>query len=128
MTNKKLVYVVLRRSGKPMTFKTGMSLYPDSSTEMDYLSLLSTIASDIDGAGGDYDEPYALMLNGEIVDKNIMAKALAYRKDRVAASEAALRYVQNLHAAPFDRRGAPGYNPPGIDVWTIEKKGVKRAS
>lgn len=125
MTDKKLLYVVLRRSGKPMTFKSGISMYPENSTEMDYLSLLSAVAADIDGAGGDYDEPHTLMLNGEVIDKNLMAKALAYRKDRVAAAEAALRYVQNLHSAPFDKRGVPGYNPPGIDVWTVTKKGVK---
>jgi hypothetical protein len=125
MSETKLVYVVLRRSGKPMTFKSGLSMYPDASTEMAYLSLLSAIASDIDGAGGDYDEPYALMLNGEIVDKNIMTKALAYRKDMVAATDAARDKVRNMHAAPFDKRGAPGYNPPGIDLWTVTKKGAR---
>jgi hypothetical protein len=97
MSEPKKVYVVMRRSGAIMRFRDALSGDGFASAGP-YTSILDTIANEMNSAGGDYDEPSKLFLNGEIVvDSGLASKAYSYQRDAVAARERARRAVNALH-------------------------------
>jgi len=118
-------YVVMRKSGRVMMFRGGLGADATHS-QGPYFSILETIATELMSAGSDYDPPEKLFLNGKVVvDCGLDSLAYDYQRDKVAAREAASNAVANIHTpawAPDDEH-APGYNPPGIDAWTVKKAG-----
>lgn len=97
MTDKKDVYVVMRASGKIMQFRDGIS-GDRSQSAGPYTSILDTIANEMSGSGGDWDQPEKLFLNGVLViDSGLSSKAFEYQRDSVAAREQARRAVNKLH-------------------------------
>ncbi len=113
------VYVVIRKSGHVMNFGSGATC-----SSGPYLAILSIIAAEMNSAGSNYDPPEKLFLNGAcVVDKRLSDLAFNYGRDQADARAAAQREVENIHTpgwAPDDER-ALGYNPPGIDKWTVRK-------
>jgi len=119
----KKTYVVMRKSGRVMMFRGGLGA-DNTHSQGPFLSILDTIATELMSAGSDYDPPEKLFLNGKVVvERGLDSLAYAYRQDSVAAAGAASDEVKNIHTpawAPDDEH-APGYNPPGIDAWTVKK-------
>lgn len=117
------VYVVMRRSGAVMPFLDALS-GGRTESEGPYLHILDTVANEMQSAGSTWDAPSKLFLNGlVVVDKGLADLAWAYRQDAQNARDAAQREVKNLHMPPWlpaDEQ-KPGYNPPGIDTWTVKK-------
>lgn len=116
------VYVVMRKSGKLMT--PGGTL-GGSGTDWGagpYLHILDAISRESGQSGRDYDVPDRLFLNGqEVVPSGLWKLASAYIADREGAQSAAKRAVENMHAPSFTDE-APGFNPPGFDLWTVSKR------
>jgi hypothetical protein len=115
-------YVVMTRAGNIRRFSGGLS----SGTESlgPYLSILDGIYIEFQSAGGNWDRPDKLFLNGKIVVESGLADlAWKYAQDRAAATQAAVNAVRNIHIqdwAPDDEQ-KPGFNPPGVDVWEVRK-------
>lgn len=123
MSEPKNSYVVMRKSGRVMTLGSGMGASVHS--EGSYLHILDKIASEHNSAGSNYDPPEKLFLNGKcVVESRLAHLAWEYDRDLVAAKTAAVREVQNLHTPSWrpDSERAPGYNPPGIDEWTVRRR------
>lgn len=122
-SDKKSNYVVMRRSGQIMTFRDGIGGSPQSGGP--YLHILGVIADELQSAGNTYDAPEKLFLDGKlVVERGLKDLAWNYRQDSVGARDAAANEVKNLHMPnwlPADEQ-KPGYNPPGIDKWTVRKK------
>lgn len=116
-------YVVMRCSGAIRRMDTGIS---GTGTESagPYLAILDSIYQEYQSAGGNWDRPDKLFLDGKLVVPSGLADlAWNYGRDRSDATSAAQRAVQNLHIqdwAPDDER-KPGFNPPGIDTWEVRK-------
>lgn len=118
----KPVYVALRASGAVVNLGSGMGNGPHS--EGPYFAILDKLATELNGAGGDYDSPKQLFLDGRcVVESGLADLAWKYSRDMIAAKAAAVREVKNQHTPAWAPKGeeAPGYNPPGIDVWTVRK-------
>jgi len=122
------VYAVMRRSGCMMVFRGGLGAAAAHTTG-GYLAILSQIGDEMMSAGGEYDAPDKLFLNGKLmVESGLSEMAYQYHRDTVSARQAAAREVQNLHTPRWlpDDEAAPGYNPPGIDAWTVRKSGTPK--
>jgi hypothetical protein len=123
----KNIYVVMRKSGCIRQMRhSGIGTLTE--TEGPYLSILSAIADEHQSAGGNYDRPDKLFLNGElVVERGLCDLAWKFRQDELGSREAASRAVKNMHMPawlPADER-KPGYNPPGVDIWTVKKRGAE---
>jgi hypothetical protein len=93
----KKIYVVMRRSGAIMRFRDGLS-GDQTSHGGPYTFILDAIANELNSAGGEYDAPDKLFLNGKVVVESALAtKAWEYQRDAVAAREQARRAVNALH-------------------------------
>ncbi len=115
------IYVVMRRSGKVMTF--GSSLQNGNAAPTIFTSLLEQVYTEFQSAGSNYDPPHKLFKNGEeVIDGNLQDLAYAWGKDRQALREASHNWLQNKHTPDFAREQRAGSNPPGIDLFTITKK------
>lgn len=124
MSENKNVYVVLRRSGRVMRLGNGMGESTES--EGPFLWILDRIATELNSSGGFYDAPYRLFLNGKcVVESGLDDLAYRYNADKVAAAAAAQREIQNIHMPDWlpENERKPGYNPPGVDAWTVRKAG-----
>lgn len=112
-------YVVLRLSGKVMSFNSlGSRL--DQAPSI-FVDLLDVIYTEFQSAGSSYDPPHRLLKNGVEVMSNLKDLAYKWGKDRQALREAANVWLRNKHTPDVLRDQRFGYNPPGIDVFTITK-------
>ncbi len=125
MKSGKSTYLVMRRSGSVMMFSSGLG-GSSGQSEGPYLHILGVVATEMQSAGSDWDAPDKLFLNGNLmVERGLTDLAWKYRTDEVDARDAALRKVRNMHMPNWlpDDENKPGYNPPGIDKWTVIKAG-----
>lgn len=124
MADEKNVYVVLRLSGLPMRFQSGM--WGDGTYHAGpYTSVLDAIATEQESAGGNHDSADKLFLNGKcVVERGLSTIAYKYRRDSLDARTAAARAVANRHMPSWlpDNEQKPGYNPPGVDTWLVRHK------
>ena len=90
-----------------------------------YVNILHHIATQGEGGGSNYDRPMKLLLNGEVmVERGLTDLAYAYLKDKRDLAKEANNTLLNLHTPAWypEDEAPPGFNPPGIDVWKIEKR------
>lgn len=122
-SDEKSIYVVLRRSGAVMRLGDSISSIAPASNGP-YLAILDTIANEMSSAGGSYDSPHSLFLNGKcVIESGLADLAWKYNRDSMEARSAAANAVKNLHMPTWlpDNEVKPGYNPPGIDKWEVRK-------
>lgn len=123
MTDKP-IYTVMRRSGRIMQFRDGLA-GDRTETAGGYLHILDVVATEMGSAGSTWDAPDKLFLNGNlVVEKGLANIAWDYRQDRIDAGEAVSRYLKNIHTPDWvpDEERKPGYNPGGVDRWTVKKE------
>ena len=81
----KQIYVVLCRSGR---------IWYPTRDPGDYWSILSNVYTEFLSAGGNWDAPQTLILNGEVVDTKLLKTADAYcseRREKIRELEDSLR-------------------------------------
>ena len=120
--NKDKVYVVFRKSGRVMDFRSGTGTHSESKSV--YLSILEEVAREQMSGGSDYDRPDKLFLNGEcVVPERLSDLAWNYHADLRAAQYAARKKANQLHEPewlPEEERSVFDATARG-PVWKSEK-------
>lgn len=120
MSDAKKLYVVMRRSGAIMRFASGLGSDGNSHAGP-YTLILDAIANEHASAGGDYDRPERLFLNGElVVPRGLTDLAWEYQRDAVAARETARRAVNDLHRPAWLTDETPSFTSDSLG-WRVSK-------